>query len=78
MQYQKPGFIMNLAAADFDKECNGTKYLLQARAESNHWLLKHKDSTPSSRQLQEATRYVLRMSGLELLDEQLAEILGNL
>lgn len=76
MQYQKPGYIMKLASADFDNGKAGTNYLLQMRAESNRWLLQHLSATPKPQQLLEANEYILKASGLLLTDVQLGEILA--
>lgn len=76
MQYQKPGYIMKLASADFDNGKAGTNYLLQMRAESNRWLLQHLAATPKPQQLLEANEYILKASGLLLTDVQLSEILA--
>lgn len=76
MQYQKPGYIMKLASADFDNGKAGTNYLLQMRAESNRWLLQHLSATPKHQQIVEANEYLLKASGLWLADIQLSEILA--
>ncbi len=75
MQYQKPGYIMKLASADFDNGKAGTNYLLQIRVESNRWLLQHLSSTPKHQQIIDANLYILRATGLLLTEEQLREIL---
>lgn len=76
MQYQKPGYIMKLASADFDNGKAGTNYLLQMRVESNRWLLQHLSATPKHQQIIDANQYLLKASGLLLTDAQLSEILA--
>lgn len=76
MQYQKPGYIMKLASADFDNGKAGTNYLLQMRVESNRWLLQHLSAAPKHQQIIEANEYILKASGLLLTDVQLSEILA--
>lgn len=75
MQYQKPGFIMNLASAEFGSDKPGVNYLLQLRAETNRWLLQHRHAKPGRDQLENAVQHVVNVSGLQLTMAELESIL---
>src|SRR5688572_5271711 len=76
MQYQKPGFIMNLASNKNERENSGANYLLRVRVESNRWLLNHLSSYLSHEQSISASLYIQSLSGLLLTEAELNEMLA--